>query len=70
MKNEVLKNWLRLAVIFVCVSVALVLLMAEPNRPYTGFSWFCVLIATKVGAVACGFIAYIELSKLTNEIKK
>jgi len=70
MKNEVLKNWLRLAVIFVCVIVALVLLMAEPNGPYSGLSWFGMLIATKLGAVACGFIAYMEVEKLTSEIKK
>lgn len=70
MKNEVLKNWLRLAVVFVCVCVALVLLMAEPNKPYTGLAWFGVLVATKIGAIACWFVAYLEVEKLTSEIKK
>lgn len=70
MKNEVLKNWLRLGVVCVCVIVALVLIMAEPNKPYSGFVWFAMLVATKIGAIACGFIAYIELEKLTSEIKK
>ena len=57
MKKEVLKNWLRFATVIVCVMFALVLLMAEPNKPYTGLSWFVVLIAEKVGALACGLIA-------------
>lgn len=70
MKNEVLKNWLRLAVVFVCECVALVLLMAEPNKPYTGLAWFGVLVATKIGAIACVFVAYLEVDKLTSEIKK
>lgn len=70
MKKEVLKNWLRLATVFVCVCVALVLLMAEPNKPYTGLTWMVMLIAEKVGALACGLIAYVQLEKLTEEIKK
>ena len=70
MMNEVSKNWLRLGVVCMCVIVALVLIMAEPNKPYTGLSWFCVLIATKVGALACGLIAYVQLEKLTEEINK
>ena len=70
MKNEVLKNWLRFATVIVLGIVALVLLMAEPNKPYTGLAWFGVLIATKVGALACGLIAYVQLEKLTEEIKK
>lgn len=70
MKKEVLKNWLRFAIVIVCVMFALVLLMAEPNKPYTGLSWFVVLIAEKVGALACGLIAYVQLEKLTEEIKK
>lgn len=70
MKNEVVKNWLRLAAIIVLCIVALVLLMAEPNGPYSGLSWFGVLIATKVGALACGLVAYFELEKLTNKIEK
>ena len=70
MKKEVLKNWLRLATVIVLGIVALVLLMAEPNKPYTGFSWFGVLAATKIGALACGLIAYVQLEKLTEEIKK
>lgn len=70
MKKEVLKNWLRLATLIVFGMVALVLLMAEPNKPYTGLSWFGVLIATKVGSLACGLVAYVQLEKLTAEIKK
>lgn len=70
MKKEVLKNWLRLATVFVCVIFALVLLMAEPNKPCTGLSWLVVLIAEKVGALACGFVAFIEVEKLTEEVKK
>ena len=70
MKNEVLKNWLRLGVVFVCVCVALVLLIAEPNKPYSGLAWLGVLVATKIGAIACGFVACLEVDKLTSEIKK
>jgi len=70
MKNEVVKNWLRLAAVIVLGIMALVLLMAQPNKPYTGIAWFGVLVATKVGALACGLVAYIEMEKLTSEIKK
>lgn len=70
MKKEVLKNWLRFATVIVCVMFALVLLMAEPNKPYTGLTWMVMLIAEKVGALACGLIAYVQLEKLTEEIKK
>lgn len=70
MKKEVLKNWLRLAAVIVCVIFALVLLMAEPNKPYTGLSWLVVLISEKVGALAYGLVAYVQLEKLTAEIKK
>ena len=70
MKKEVLKNWLRFATVFVCVIFALVLLMAEPNKPYTGLSWLVVLIAEKIGALACSLVAYVQLEKLTEEIKK
>lgn len=66
MKKEVMKNWLRLATVFVCVMFALVLLMAEPNECGS----MAKLFATKVGAVACGFVALIEVEKLTEEIKK
>ena len=70
MKKEVLKNWLRFATVIVCVMFALVLLMAEPNKPYTGLLWLVILIAEKVGALACGLVAYVQLEKLTEEIKK
>ena len=70
MKKEVLKNWLRFATVIVCVMFALVLLMGEPNKPYTGLTWLVVLIAEKVGALACGLVAYVQLEKLTEEIKK
>lgn len=70
MKKEVLKNWLRLATLIVFGMVALALLMAEPNKPYTGLSWFGILAATKIGALACGLVAYVQLEKLTEEIKK
>lgn len=70
MKKEVLKNWLRLAIVFVCVMFALVLLMAEPNECGSMAKWYVLFVATKVGAVACGFVALIEVEKLTEEIKK
>ena len=70
MKKEVLKNWLRLATVFVCVMFALVLLMAEPNECGSIAKWYGLFVATKVGAVACGFVALIEVKKLTEEIKK
>ena len=70
MKNEVLKNWLRLAVAIVCIAECMVLIMAEPNKPYSGWEWFAMLVATKIGALACGLVAYVQLEKLTAEIKK
>ena len=70
MKKEVLKNWLRLATVFVCVMFALVLLMAEPNDCGTMAKWYGLFIATKVGALVCGLVAYFQLEKLTEEIKK
>ena len=70
MKKEVLKNWLRLATVFVCVMFALVLLMAEHNECGSIAKWYGLFVATKVGAVACGFVALIEVEKLTEEIKK
>ena len=69
-RMETLKSWAKLAVIIVCSIAALVLLMAEPNKPYTGLSWFGVLVATKIGALACGLVAYVQLEKLTEEVKK
>lgn len=65
MKKEVLKNWLRLAAVFVCVIFALVLLMAEPNYCGSMAKWYGVFIATKAGALACGFVAYLQLKKIT-----
>lgn len=65
-----LKNWMRLLAIAVLAIIALVLIMAEPNKPYSGFAWFGVLVATKVGALVCGFVAYSLIDKFTNEIKK
>ena len=70
MKKEVVNSWLRFAAIIVCVGVALVLLIAELNKPYTGLLWLAVLIAIKLGAFAAGYVAYIEFNKLTSEIKK
>ena len=49
---------------------ALVLLMAEPNECGSMAKWYGLFVATKVGAVACGFVALIEVEKLTEEIKK
>ena len=70
MKKETLKSWLRLAVIIVLSIVALVLLMAEPNECNTWAKWFCVFVASKVGALVCGLVAYVQLEQLTEEIKK
>lgn len=70
MKKEVLKNWLRLAIVFVCAMFALVLLMAEPNECGSMAKWYGLFVATKVGAVACGFVTLIEVEKLTEETKK
>lgn len=70
MKNEVLKNWLRFASVIVLGFVALVLLIGEPNKPYTGIEWLGVLVSTKIGAVVCGLVAYALMEKLTEEIKK
>lgn len=70
MKKEVLKNWLCLAAVIVFVCAALVLLMAEPNKPYTGIAWLGVFVATKIGFLACGFIACALLERLTEKIKK
>lgn len=70
MKKETLKSWLRLALIIVLGIVALVLLMAEPNVEGNMVKWFGVFVASKVGALACGFVAYLQLEKLTEEIKK
>lgn len=61
MKKEVLKNWLRLATVFVCVMFALVLIMAEPNDCSTMAKWYGLFIATKVGALACGLIHTFNL---------
>ena len=69
MEKEVLKNWLRLALIFVCVCFALVLLIAEPNTEGNMLKWFGVFVAHKAGALACGYVAYMQLEKLTTEIK-
>ena len=70
MKKETLKSWLRLALIIVLGIVALVLLMAEPNVEGNMVKWFGVFVASKVGALTCGFVAYLQLEKLTAEIKK
>ena len=70
MKNGNWKKWLRLAVVFVCVIMALVLVMAEPNECNSMLSWMCVFIATKFGAVACGFIAYSQVEKLIENEKE
>lgn len=61
MKKETLKSWLRLALIIVLGVVALVLLMAEPNVEGNMVKWFGVFVASKVGALACGFVAYLQL---------
>lgn len=69
-RMETLKSWAKLAVIIVCCIVALVLLMAEPNQCGSMAKWYGLFIATKVGALACGLVAYVQLEKLTEEIKK
>ena len=70
MKYELFKNWLLGAVVFVCIIVALILLMAEPNQQYDGLTEVGILVATKLGAIACGFIAYTATEILTHRIKK
>lgn len=69
MEKETLKSWLRLAVIIVCGMVALVLVMAEPNECGSMVKWFGVFVASKLGAIACGWIAYQQLNEITKEIK-
>ena len=69
MEKETLKSWLRLSVIIVGCIVALVLLMAEPNEGGSMLKWFGVFVASKFGAIACGWVAYQQLQKLTKEIK-
>lgn len=70
MKNQVLKNWLLMAAGMICGITALILLMAEPNECEGFAECLCVLIASKIGAVACGLAAYVQLKKLTEETKK
>lgn len=70
MEKETLKSWLRLALIVICSIVALVLLMAEPNEGGSMAKWFGVFVCSKFGAIACGWLAYQQLEKLTEEIKK
>ena len=53
MKNQVLKNWLLMAAGMICGITALILLMAEPNECEGFAECLCVLIASKIGAVAC-----------------
>lgn len=53
-----LKNLLRFALMCVCVIFALVLLIAEPNGCDTTEKWVVVLIASKFGAITCGWLAY------------
>ena len=70
MEKETLKSWLRLALIVICCIVALVLLMAEPNEGGSMAKWFGVFVCSKFGAIACGWVAYQQLEKLTFRNKK
>lgn len=69
MEKRNLINWLRLAVACVCICVALILLMAEPRMCGSIAKWFGVFVATKAGAIACGFVAYLQIEALTKDLK-
>lgn len=70
MKNQVVKNWVKLVAGIVCGFVALILLISEPNECDTFAKLLLVLVASKVGAIVCGIVAYCLIESLTSEIKE
>ena len=70
LKTVLIGSVLLMAAGMICGITALILLMAEPNECEGFAECLCVLIASKIGAVACGLAAYVQLKKLTEETKK
>lgn len=74
MKNEVIKNWIKAALVLVLGCIALVLLMAEPNKvgSLSGSmsKWLMNFVAVKAAAIVCGYLAYKVADDLTKEIKE
>lgn len=69
MKNQVVRNWVKLIAGVVCGFVALILLISEPNGCDSFAELLLVLVASKVGAIICGIVAYYIIENLTQEIE-
>lgn len=72
MKNEVVINVARWAVVVLCICACIVLLFAEPNKELAeiGFGkWAFQFAMTKVGAFICGIVALV-LSDTFIQVKK
>ena len=72
MKNEVVIDVARWAVVVLCICACIVLLFAEPNKELAeiGFGeWAFQFAMTKFGSFICGIVAFV-LSDTFIQVKK